>query len=125
MELSDQSRVWNRAALDAGGEAPLQGDAALAALLALHGMIMNGGIDHALEVLDVAEFADGIAAFRYFGLDEAACVLEAATQADIGLELLNSKYGALIPDDGALVTAFEKKYAASPDVFAALEDENA
>ena len=52
MELSDQSRVWNRAALDAGGEAPLQGDAALAALLALHGMIMNGGIDHALEALD-------------------------------------------------------------------------
>jgi len=117
--------VWNRAALEGGGKAPLEGDAALAALLAMHGIIMNGGIAHALEVLDVAEFADGIAALRYFGLDEAASVVETATRADIGLELLNSKYSALIPNDAALVAAFEKKYATSPDLFAALEDEHA
>jgi len=120
MELSDTGKIWNRAALESGGEAPLEGDKALAALLAVHGMIMNGGIDHVLEVLDVGELAAGIAGFHYFGLAEAASVLEAATEADIGLELLSSKYAVLIPEDDTIVSAFEKKYVASPDVFAAL-----
>ena len=125
MELSATAKVWNRAALESGGDAPLEGDRALAALLAVHGMIMNGGLDHALEVLDSDEWAAGIAAFCYFGLSEAASVLETATEAKLGLELLNSKYWALIPEDGTLVAAFEKKYFASPDVFAPLQVENA
>lgn len=125
MELSVTATVWNRAALESGGKAPLEGDRALAALLAVHGMVMNGGFDHALEVLDADEWAAGIAGFHYFGLTEVASVLEAATSAELGLEMLNSKYGALIPEDGKLVAAFEKKYLTSPDVFASLEAENA
>ena len=94
-------------------------------MLAVHGMIMNGGLDHALEALDPGELAAGIAGFRYFGLTEAASVLEAANVADIGRELLSSKYGALVPDDGTLMSAFEEKYVASPDVFASPQGWNA
>jgi hypothetical protein len=41
--------VWNRAALDGGGPKPRDGDRALADLLLAHGLIMNGGLGHALE----------------------------------------------------------------------------
>ena len=121
MELSDPNKVWNRAALESGGKAGLQGDRALSALLAVHGMIMNGGVYHALEALSAAEFADGIAGFRYFGLCEVANVLDAASIADMGWDLFDAKYGTLIPDDGVLSQAFEQKYTAFPNAFAPLE----
>jgi len=91
MELSITAKVWNRAALESGGEAPVERDRAFAALLAVHGMAMNRGLEHALEVLDVHEWVAGIVGFRYLGLTEAVSVLGAATSAEIGLELLNSK----------------------------------
>ena len=125
MELSERDHVWNRAALEAGGAIPPEGDRALAALLAVHGMVMNGGIDHAVEALTAGEFAAGIAGFRYFDLLEVASVLEAAIVADVSWELLNSKYGALVPEDGTLVRAFARKYLASPAAFAPLGRVNA
>lgn len=125
MHLSERDHVWNRAAVEAGGAAAREGDRALASLLAVHGMVMNGGIDHAIEVLATAEFAAGIAGFRYFDLVEVASVLEAATVADMGWGLLNSKYGALVPEDAILVRAFERKYLASPAAFAPLGGVNA
>lgn len=118
MELAETYKVWNRAALEAGGANPLEGDKALTALLAVHGMIMNGGVDHALEVLPALEFAAGIAGFRYFGLAEVAAVLEAASAADLGWERFNLRYAALIPADDTIVDAFRQKYHASPEVFA-------
>lgn len=125
MELSDSDKLWNRAALEGGGTAAREGDQALAALLAVHGMIMNGSVHHALEVLGSAKFAGGVAGFRYFGFDEVAALLDAATVADVGWELFDKRYGACIADDGVLVRAFEKRYAASPNAFAPLQRANA
>ena len=51
MQLSLADQIWNRAALESGGPAAREGDRALAALLLAHGMVMNGGVGHALEVL--------------------------------------------------------------------------
>jgi hypothetical protein len=41
--------IWNRAALDAGGPCPRHGDAALSAVLGLHGLAMSGGLLDAVE----------------------------------------------------------------------------
>jgi hypothetical protein len=125
MELADRDKVWNRAALQSGGAKLLEGDMALIALLAVHGMIMNGGVDHALEVLSPPDFAAGIAAFRYFGLGEVAAVLEAATASGMGWERFNATYAALVPADDTIVEAFHQKYRAFPEVFAPLVSANA
>lgn len=49
--LSDSDRIWNRAALENGGREPRAGDRSLAALLAFHGLAMNGGVSHATHVV--------------------------------------------------------------------------
>lgn len=108
MELNDRDKVWNRAALEAGGANPLEGDEALAALLTVHGLVMNGGVDHAIEVLAPSEVASGIAGFRYFGLVEVAAVLEIASASNLGWERFNSRYAALIPADDIIVEAFHR-----------------
>jgi len=125
MELNERDKVWNRAALEAGGANPLEGDKALAALLSVHGMVMNGGVDHALDVLPPSEVAAGIAGFRYFGLAEVAAVLEAASASNLDREFFDLKYAALIPADDIVVDAFHRKYRASPDAFAPLGSANA
>ena len=68
MALSRDGLIWNRAVLDAGGSTPGLGDTALAGLMLFHGLAMNGGIEHALEILSPAEFDAAIAGFRYFDL---------------------------------------------------------
>ena len=70
--------VWNRAALEDGGPTPAEGDLALAALLRAHGVVMNGGVDHALEVLSAAELRAALAGYRYFGFEQIALLLEDA-----------------------------------------------
>lgn len=122
MGVSDSDNIWNRAAFEGGGPTPLEGDVALAALLAVHGMVMNGGTDHAIEVLDAFEFAAGVAGFRYFGLLEAASMLEAAQMPQADHLDLNARYGALIPNDSTLVEAFKAKLLVSPAVFAPLSE---
>jgi hypothetical protein len=88
-------------------------------------MVMNGGVDHALEVLPPSEFASGIAGFRYFGLAEVAAVLETASAANLGWERFNLRYAALVPADDTIVEAFHRKYCASPEAFAPLRSANA
>ena len=51
--LSEADLVWNRAAMEAAGEQPRQGDVAPASLLSLHNLAMNGGLLHAIERLSV------------------------------------------------------------------------
>jgi hypothetical protein len=70
--------IWNRACLDSGGPSPGKGDRALVALLRAHGLVMNGGVVHALASLSAEERSEAIAGFRYFGLLQAA---EALSQA--------------------------------------------
>jgi len=104
--------------MEAGGRTPREGDAALAALLLVHGMIMNGGLDHALETLSAAEYAAGIVGFRYFGLFKAAAILAKARDAkEAEFGQLNSEYGKVVRSDSDLVDAFELKLRASPDAF--------
>src|SRR3546814_2272427 len=92
--LACQDQIWNRAALEVGGTNPREGDKALASLLLLHGMAMNGGIDHAVEVLTPLEFSAALAGFRYFGLVRIAELLESigAFGTEVQAERLNKEY---------------------------------
>lgn len=51
MLLTKVGMIWNRAVLDRGGSMARDGDVSLASLLFLHGMVMNGGLGHAVDVL--------------------------------------------------------------------------
>jgi len=76
MEHSHENQIWNRAAMDGGGPTPRKGDTMLASLLRVHGMIMSGGIEHALDTLTQQQYKVGVEGYRYFGLLGAAIVLE-------------------------------------------------
>ena len=81
---------------------------------------MIGGLGHAVAFLSTEEFYAGVAGYRYFDLEEAASVLEAAKLcgSDVSaLELLELRYNELIPSDDILTAAFEAVYKDSPNVF--------
>ena len=122
MATIQSTEIWNRAALEMGGPKPEVGDSALSALLLLHGMAMNGGISHAVEVLSAAEFDSALDGYRFFGLHDVVELLVGAAFADDGgFEKLDEMYGRFIPSDSTLSDAFEAKFAASPLSFAPLE----
>ena len=52
------------------------GDIALAALLSVHNLAMNGGLLHSVENHSQDQIERAIAGYRYFGLDDAAAVVE-------------------------------------------------
>src|SRR5262245_65467162 len=109
MDADTQTIIWNRAALAAGGPAPGPGDTALSAALRLHNMIMNGGLDHALDVLTAEDFASAADGFRYLQLSDVAELVEQAQAApgDELLEQLDARYNALIPRDQVIGEKFE------------------
>ena len=114
--------VWNRAAMEAGGEQARRGDKALAALLRCHGEVMSGGMYFAIrDALSPGEVAAGVEGFRRFGLITAADVFQQAiTASDDDLEALEEMYATAVPTDQVLVDAFEALYSAEPDDFAPL-----
>ena len=121
MTLSVADQIWNRAAMKRGGASPRAGDAALTGLLQLHGMIMNGGVSHALQALSASEFANAVHGFRYFGLSGAAQLLESAlATGDTGVERIGNEYARLVPNDEVLVAAFEATYKRLPGAFSPL-----
>ncbi len=125
MKLSKQEHIWNRAALNGGGPSPGEGDIALANLLMAHGLVMNGGVEHAVECLSSDELADSIAGFEYFGFLAAANALsQPPSSMEDSEELLNSAYWQAIPDDSALVHAFHVKLLATPDAFSGIVPES-
>jgi hypothetical protein len=100
---------------------PGPGDVALAALIRLHKAKTIGGLAHAVAFLSTEDFYAGISAYRYFGLDEVVSVLEAAKLCgsdQSALDLLELRYGELVPSDDVLTAAFETVYLASPSDFA-------
>lgn len=113
--------VWNRAVLEGGGADPREGDLALASLMAVHGLVMNGGVEHSLEVLGRNRFEAAAAGYRYFGFEEVAVLLRSATAASPVDETYDAAYGRFVPDDGTIVRAFEAVIAARPSAFAPLE----
>jgi hypothetical protein len=117
--LTATDRVWNRAALERGGAEPREGDRALAALLRVHGDVRNGGFDHAVDCLGAAELREGLEGYRWFGLSEAAAVVEEAmTARGDDRTGFDERYAAVVPSDATLADAFERAYRARPEAFA-------
>jgi hypothetical protein len=97
--------IWNRAC-GGGGPNPCKADCALAALLKAHGLIMNGGVLHAVGCLSASELADAESGYRFFRFDAAAYLLsrariirEASQDLESYEQQLDRDYAALIPDD--------------------------
>jgi len=126
-ELTEADRVWNRACMERGGTNPQPGDSALAALLQVHGLTMNGGVLHSVESLSLQELECAKSGYRFFGLDAVAeLVARAQAAAKVGQDLesqeglLNGEYAELIPDDSYLVSRFEEHFRTRPSDFAPL-----
>lgn len=122
-ELSEADIIWNRAC----GEDPLRtlpGDRALADLLRAHGLVMNGGVLHAVECLTASELLDAEAGYRFYGLKEVASLLaRAKTIFEMGHDLesheqqLDRQYAAMIASDTSLVERFEKRLKSHPSKY--------
>ena len=109
--------VWNRACADRGDGI---GDRHLRALLLVHGMVMNGGSNHAADSCKPVEIAAAAEACRYFGLHDLAALtreLPAAADSEDEEERLDSSYAELVPDDSTICDAFEARYAEAPEDF--------
>jgi hypothetical protein len=129
-EMTDANMIWNRAC----GEDPLRafpGDRALADLLYAHGLAMNGGVLHAVELMSAEELSHAGAGYQYFGFGEASSLLsraQAIFEAGDDLESheqgLNGEYAQIVPSDSSLVERFEKRLKASPSDFAPLRPEH-
>jgi hypothetical protein len=126
--LSVADQIWNRAAMEGGGRAPEEGDAALASLLRFHSLAMSGGVLDTVERLSADEVHAAVAGFRWFGLDEAASFLDDAVNTwqtsdnsdEISEELegqFKTGYSAVVPDDETLVAAFEHRLSNEPTAF--------
>mgnify|MGYP007114256039 CR=1 FL=1 len=124
--LTDADLIWNRAAIEDGGPAPSAGDRSLACLLLAHGLVMSGGVLHAVECLESAELIAAQAGYRYFNLIPVAELLTRARTKcdddDPGSQepLLDAEYATLIPDDAFLVERFEQRLRSHPDDFSSL-----
>lgn len=130
-ELIPADIVWNRACLEAGGPQPRDGDRALASLLAIHSVAMNGGVAHSVELHDDDQLRQGCAGFRYFDLAPAAEVIEwvagqlASIDSDLdAMEALEAeadrRYAEIIPSDSTLEERFADAFSSRPDRFAPL-----
>jgi len=126
--MNNAERIWNRAAMEGGGNSPRAGDRALASLLLVHGMVMNGGVHHALEAVNSAELAAAADGYAFFGLhDVAAFFRGAADDPDLSEwnedteEAADGRYEQMVPDDDHLVARFEKVYGERAEEFAPVD----
>src|SRR5262245_34395783 len=113
-ELTQADMVWNRAC---GGD-PLRllpGDRALFDMLRAHGLVMNGGVLHAVECLAATEVSAAEAGYRLYGVDGIASlfdlartILERGTGLEVHEHRLDSRYADMIPSDSSLVERFKK-----------------
>ena len=126
MTIADQ--VWNRAALELGGHAPLTGDRALASLLLVHGLVMNGGVHHAIESVKAEELAAAADGFAFFGLNDVAAFFRGADE-DLVLSewsdetevAANLRYESMVPSDSYLDARFQQVLRMRPAEFAPLD----
>jgi hypothetical protein len=136
--LAIHEQIWNRALGASVGGAELRaGDRALAAALLAHGIVMNGGVLHALQGMGPSERREAAAGYRFLALPTLAELFEMEVpdggldddeedDADVDGESeldrleaeLNQKYWATAPEDDALWRAFEKKLMQEPGLFA-------
>jgi hypothetical protein len=125
---ADRDAVWNRAAMEAGGNSPREGDLALAALLKFHSLAMSGGVLDAMEHLDEEDLQRAVNGFRFFAVEEAAAFLADATSRwrsseqslDVADQLeaeFDAGYDAVVPNDDALFAAFSRHFEGRPADF--------
>jgi hypothetical protein len=129
-----RDKIWKRACQPTQEAAELRaGDRALAAALLAHGIVMNGGVLHALQGMSPSERREAAAGYRFLALPTLAELFEGEVpdgdlddddedlERESGLERLeaelNQKYWATAPDDEALWCAFEKKLRQEPGLF--------
>ena len=129
MKLDAKALVWNRAALDGGGRSARAGDRALADALKVHGLVMNGGVHHAVQAVGELEVQAAAAGFEYFGLSSIAEVLRRVQHdpklrewSDATEEEANRLYWAVLPDDGGLAARFEQVFRDKPTEFGPIDD---
>ena len=114
--MTTDDRVWNRAALEAGGDSPGAGDRALASLLLVHGLIMNGGVHHAIGCIESAELIAAAEGYAYFGFDDVAAFLRTSLDPVLsswtdGTEVAaNGRYAEMVPNDSDLVVRFHEVF---------------
>lgn len=108
----------------------MEGDVALTAMLLLHGLAMNGGLLDAVAGMPEDEVVRAVAGYRYFGLNDAAAVVEWVAQEVRHLDPQDSngedelerqadhRYGAVVPNDSVLDQRFVHKYQEQPAAFA-------
>lgn len=122
-------RIWNRAAMQGGGDKPAPGDRALADALSFHSLAMSGGVLDAVERSgNLTGAQDG---FSWLGLDRIAELL-ASVRHDIDagavddedrMEALereaDQRYNAVLTSDSDLESAFRGRLAEDPTAFAA------
>jgi hypothetical protein len=126
--MTSADRVWNRAALEGGGDSPGPGDRALASLLRVHGLVMNGGVHHAIESTDPAELVTAADGYAFFGCDDVAAFFRGAAAdpvlsiwTDDAEDAANRRYAEMVPDDSYLFARFEEAYRERGDQFAPLD----
>ena len=116
---SRQIEIWNRAATDYGGPTPAAGDRALAAVLLAHGIVMNGGVAHAREVLSQEQLTAAVSGFHYFGIPAAAEALsQSLADTDEASDAADQAYWHAVPGDDMLGRAFRNKLLSAPEAFA-------
>lgn len=109
------------------------GDTALASLLSVHSLAMNGGLLHSIENHSRDQIERAIAGYRYFGLDDAAAVVESVARRAASIDLdadddaaerlevdADESYAAVVPDDSTLAASFEQLYERRPEAFSPL-----
>jgi hypothetical protein len=124
--LTQADMIWNRAC----GRDPVRsfpGDRALADMLRAHGLIMNGGVLHAIECLTASELCDAEAGYCFYGLDAVTSLLSRAraifeADGDLGENerQLDAQYADMIPSDSSLLERFEQRLKLKPSEFASL-----
>lgn len=124
--------IWNRAALESGGQTPGAGDTALAAALRLHSSAMSGGVLDAVDNMTDEELDAAEAGYRWLHVPAASEAIAAVRRAIAdgaladpdrasALELSSDNhYDEAIENDGALDNAFRARLATDPDAFAAI-----
>ena len=118
--------TWNAAALQSL-DSELPGDQALTSMLLAHGLVQNGGVVHAISVLEKSGSAEAAQAFRYFGLPQVAELfeelvlrLEEALSEDEEDRLehtSNRRYWSAVPDDATLEVLYLRRRRSAPYEF--------
>jgi hypothetical protein len=129
--MTSADRIWNRAALERGGDSPRPGDSALASLLLVHGHVMNGGVHHAIECVEPAKLLAAADGYAFFGLDDVAAFFRGATNdpvlsnwTDDTEVAANARYAEMVPDDSHLVARFQVVLRERSEQFAPLAAEH-